>query len=37
MATKDIEYLKNKIDEVLEQVKATNGTVRNNNEKIIKL
>ena len=26
--TKDIDYLKEKTDEILEQVKATNGTVR---------
>jgi len=37
MTNKDIEYLKNKTDGILEQVKATNGTVRYHDSKIIKL
>lgn len=35
--TKDIEYLKNKTDEILKQVKETNGTVRSHDVKIVKL
>ena len=38
MATnKDIEYLKNKTNEILQQVKATNGTVRTHDVKIAKI
>ncbi len=32
--TKDIEYLKERTDEILEQVKATNGTVREHGNRL---
>ena len=35
--TKDIDYLKERTDEILEQVKATNGTVRIHEVKIAKI
>ncbi len=37
MANKDITYLKEKTDEILKQVKETNGTVRAHDVKIVKL
>ncbi len=37
MMANDIKYLREKVDEILEQVKETNGTVRQHDRKIITL